>query len=368
LIQRAIQMATCAKCKKLLGFFERQSIRDADIGIAFPEYKGKDLCNVCAKELEKAAPEEMKRRYIEKLNQEDPDISTLISAPTKLKLFEVGGYILYHSKNRTNINENVTRIMQKIPVHSKIKPFYVQAIFLDIIKQGYVSKIDRVTNEYKLTNEGERWVEDTVLPKLKGVEVLDEDINKAILWQKDEIPLGQFECKEFFEDRTSSMGARIGHKGTLIVTNQRILFAYKLGRLASENAVMYGTNLENIVTVSHGRFGFNDKLVILEGNNQHRDFVQPNIQWLISTINNAITDRKNQLLAEKQKERIQIVLDFSSLKEVMSKGGLVMTTFKCPNCNGMVDLPEAGKVLMCKYCGTPIKPVDIFEKIKSLIS
>jgi hypothetical protein len=44
-----------------------------------------------------------------------------------------------------------------------------------------------------------------------------------------------------------------------------------------------------------------------------------------------------------------------------------MTTYKCPNCNGMVDIPEAGKVLMCKYCGTPIKPVDIFEKINSLI-
>ena len=70
---------------------------------------------------------------------------------------------------------------------------------------------------------------------------------------------------------------------------------------------------------------------------------------------------------DKEKQAIQIILDFSSLKDAMSKGGLVMTTYKCPNCNGMVDLPEAGKVLICKYCGTPIKPVDIFEKIKSLM-
>lgn len=66
---------------------------------------------------------------------------------------------------------------------------------------------------------------------------------------------------------------------------------------------------------------------------------------------------------EKEKQPIQIILDFSSLKDAMSKGGLVMT-HKCPNCNGMVDIPEDGKVLMCQYCGTPIKPVDIFEKIK----
>jgi hypothetical protein len=70
---------------------------------------------------------------------------------------------------------------------------------------------------------------------------------------------------------------------------------------------------------------------------------------------------------EKEKANVQIILDFSSLKDVMSKGGLVMTTCKCPNCSGMVDIPETGKVLMCKYCGSPIKPVDIFDKIKTLI-
>jgi len=64
---------------------------------------------------------------------------------------------------------------------------------------------------------------------------------------------------------------------------------------------------------------------------------------------------------------VQIIVDFSSLKDEMAKGGVVMTTYKCPNCNGMVDIPEDGKILVCKYCGTPIKPVDIFEKIKSLI-
>jgi hypothetical protein len=69
----------------------------------------------------------------------------------------------------------------------------------------------------------------------------------------------------------------------------------------------------------------------------------------------------------KENANVQIIIDFSSLKDVMSKGGLVMSTYKCPNCNGMVNIPEAGKVLVCQYCGTPIKPVDIFEKIKSLM-
>jgi DNA-directed RNA polymerase subunit RPC12/RpoP len=75
----------------------------------------------------------------------------------------------------------------------------------------------------------------------------------------------------------------------------------------------------------------------------------------------------NAMQKDKEKERIQIIIDFSSLKDVMSKGGIVMTSYKCPECNGKLDIPETGKVLICSYCGTPIKPVDIFEKIKSLI-
>ena len=70
----------------------------------------------------------------------------------------------------------------------------------------------------------------------------------------------------------------------------------------------------------------------------------------------------------KLEQSFQIVLDFSSLKDAMTRGGIVMTTYKCPNCNGVVDIPENGKVLICKYCGSPIKPVDIFEKIKSLVT
>jgi hypothetical protein len=75
----------------------------------------------------------------------------------------------------------------------------------------------------------------------------------------------------------------------------------------------------------------------------------------------------NKARMENEKECVQIIIDFSSLKEVMAKGGIVMTSYKCPECNCKLDVPEAGKVLVCSYCSTPIKPVDIFEKIKSLI-
>ncbi len=70
---------------------------------------------------------------------------------------------------------------------------------------------------------------------------------------------------------------------------------------------------------------------------------------------------------DKTKQSTQINLDFSSLKEILAKGGMVMTTYRCPDCNGTLTLPEAGETMTCQYCGTSIKPVDIFQRIKSLI-
>jgi len=196
---------------------------------------------------------------------------------------------------------------------------------------------------------------------------LNSEVNTAILWQADETPIGQAACKEFFEARGTTFGAELGHNGFLVVTNQRLLFACKLGMMSKNYGLTYGINLEDIISASLGKFGFNNKLIILDKTNQRKEFINPSIQSLIPIINSAITERKRTLQAQKEKERVQIILDFSSLKDVMSKGGLVMTTYKCPSCGGMVKLPEAGKLLVCEYCGTPIKPVDIFEKIKSLI-
>ena len=70
---------------------------------------------------------------------------------------------------------------------------------------------------------------------------------------------------------------------------------------------------------------------------------------------------------EKTDINLQIIFDFTSLKDIMAKSGLVITTFKCPNCSCRVSIPETGKVLECQNCQTPIKPMDIFAKIKTLI-
>jgi hypothetical protein len=77
--------------------------------------------------------------------------------------------------------------------------------------------------------------------------------------------------------------------------------------------------------------------------------------------------RREALEAEKRKERVQIVIDFSMLKEYMEKGGLVLQKTKCPECNAPIPIPTTGNQVICQHCGSLILAQDIFEKIKSLI-
>ncbi len=85
------------------------------------------------------------------------------------------------------------------------------------------------------------------------------------------------------------------------------------------------------------------------------------------TVEEATQNRTKEIQLEKTSKRIQVVLDFSSLKTTIEKGGVIMTTFKCPSCNAILPIPDHGKLLICEYCNAPIKAIDIFEKIKSLL-
>jgi ribosomal protein S27AE len=61
------------------------------------------------------------------------------------------------------------------------------------------------------------------------------------------------------------------------------------------------------------------------------------------------------------------ISNFVSLQEFLKENGIIMSAYNCPKCSNMVDIPDKGKILICRHCGNPIKPTDIFEKIKSLI-
>lgn len=58
--------------------------------------------------------------------------------------------------------------------------------------------------------------------------------------------------------------------------------------------------------------------------------------------------------------------DFAGLKKAFVESGIVVSAFNCPKCNNMNDIPNEGKLLICKHCGNLIKPKNVREKIKEL--
>jgi hypothetical protein len=83
-----------------------------------------------------------------------------------------------------------------------------------------------------------------------------------------------------------------------------------------------------------------------------------------SCISESDCENKGQIREmNKEKDSVQIILDFSSLRDVMTKTGMAITKFECPNCKGSVKIPEAGNVIICQDCRTIIRPNEIFKKI-----
>ncbi len=68
-----------------------------------------------------------------------------------------------------------------------------------------------------------------------------------------------------------------------------------------------------------------------------------------------------------QPKEAPAIADFADLKQALVASGVIISAFNCPKCSSMLDIPESGKLLICKHCGNPIKPTDIYEKIKTLM-
>jgi len=75
-----------------------------------------------------------------------------------------------------------------------------------------------------------------------------------------------------------------------------------------------------------------------------------------------IKERRRELEMKKMP-----VIDFSFIKTFIEKGGIVLTTLKCPNCSAPIKMPKNGTETVCGHCGSTIYAQDIFEKVKTLI-
>jgi predicted transcriptional regulator len=81
----------------------------------------------------------------------------------KLTHYEAVGLVLYASEEKTNTAAQITRLLESSGIKSM-----VPARINEMTKRGQVFKPDPNKPDFKLTIQGEKWIEDDVISKLRG--------------------------------------------------------------------------------------------------------------------------------------------------------------------------------------------------------
>jgi len=211
---------------------------------------------------------------------------------------------------------------------------------------------------------------------------VNSDISKAIITQRGEKLLHQWEGARTITEKQVIEGNTVdttkSESGVLLLSTQRLSWLVRRERGFWKKVVSYlvvhEIRLEDIKGISGdtGDSGnwestFNEISVVDSKDESRFNLQYAFLELFKPMVENAIEIRRKEIDTEKKKERVHIMIDFSFIKDYMKQGGLILQTFKCPECGSSLKFPETGKTTTCKYCGNTIQAEDIFEKIKSLI-
>ena len=87
----------------------------------------------------------------------------IITTREKLTHYESIGLVLYASDTRTSTATKISRLLASSGIRSM-----VPARLNEMTKRGIVFKPDPAKPEFRLTTQGERWLEEEVLAKARG--------------------------------------------------------------------------------------------------------------------------------------------------------------------------------------------------------
>ena len=107
----------------------------------------------------KLTPSGAQLKGIVELTTEGPVIVTR----EKLTHYEAVGLTLYASQDKTNTAAQITRLLESSGIKSM-----VPARLNEMTKRGQVFKPDPGKPDFKLTIQGEKWIEEEVISKIRG--------------------------------------------------------------------------------------------------------------------------------------------------------------------------------------------------------
>lgn len=198
--------------------------------------------------------------------------------------------------------------------------------------------------------------------------VLEKDEKILNVWQGDvESTIKTVRSKKgLIRTKHKVVEAKDKETGALVLTNERLIWLKKRGVFSKSYHTTFEIPLQDVTGISEtGRIS--KRICVSDRAGEYRFRIGVGIEEFRNTVQNALTDRKRALEEMRKKEKVHVMIDFSSLKDYMKKGGLSLTTVKCPECKAPLKMPKGGTEIVCQYCNNTIHAQDIFEKIKSLI-
>lgn len=124
---------------------------------AFPKDFVENVSNIVSSKLAPSAAAQLKG--VIEFTTEGP----VLIAREKLTHYEAIGLILYASEGRQNTAAQIQKLLESSGVKCM-----APARLNEMTRRGQVFKPDPKRPEFKLTVQGERWVEDEVLARLRG--------------------------------------------------------------------------------------------------------------------------------------------------------------------------------------------------------
>jgi len=183
--------------------------------------------------------------------------------------------------------------------------------------------------------------------------------------------------REFLKDGEYVVDTHPSKEGLILLTNQRLLVI-----VPTLKELKQDIPLESIKEVTERNkpevlslFGWKLPLrSVLNISTKETNFVFDNVLYYVSSAEGGKLNFQEKILQQIKERRLElerqktsVVIDFSFLKTYIEKGGIVLTTLKCPNCSAPIEMPKGGAETVCDHCGSRVYAQDIFEKVKKLI-
>lgn len=180
---------------------------------------------------------------------------------------------------------------------------------------------------------------------------------------------------EYVIDSRMNLWGELG-SGTLALTNQRLVHLksgggffrtkhYEVNKdiplesirgIDCKGILLQSTNFRMIVYTDEGKLD----LTLVEVSSQSQS------KSMGENFKERILRQMEQRRQEIESKKIPVVIDFSFVKTFVEKGGIALTTLRCPNCNAPIKMPKGGTETVCEHCRSNVYAQDIFEKVKKL--